>query len=175
MNSESSTPHSSGRMIRVGQPLPAIEVDCSDWSREAGPLPSGHLVRVCESLLPAEMDFTREGMVLLELTFILGSGANANQVRDKVVRLFERADDYERSLGGAGFHWENESTSVLNGRLRVILTPNDSVNAVLRLEKLAKLVANVAIDLPAVSALTARVYRTAEPDRPLFEIRESAA
>jgi hypothetical protein len=175
MTSESSAPQSSGGMIRVGQSLPAVEVDCSDWLREPDPRSSGQLVRVGQSLPAIEMEFVREPDVFLELTFTLAPGADANRAFDKVTKLFERVNDYEKSLGGAGIRWNTEGLHDYNGTLHLVLRSNNSVDPEVRLQTLATLVVGTVAEFQIVNSVSARGCRMSEPDRPLFEIEGAAA
>ena len=174
MNQEYSTPSSSGGMIRVGQSLPMVELDCSDWPREPGPRSSGQLVRVCESLPPFEMEFAREADLFLELTFTLVPGADRDRLFTKVTTLCERANDYERSLGGAGMRWDKERSLSHNGTLQMVLVPNNPVDAEQRLQMLATLLVSAVAENAAVHTISARGCRVNQPNQPVFVINEVA-
>jgi hypothetical protein len=165
----------SGPLIRVCQSLPAVEIDCSDWPREAETRSSGQLVRVCDSLPAVEMEFVCETDLFLELTFTLVPGADANRVFSKVTALCEQANNYERSLGGAGLRWNKERSTAHNGTLQLVLVPNNSETAQQHLQMLATLLVSAVAENASVRTIQARGCRVAQPNQPLFELKEAAA
>jgi hypothetical protein len=175
MTAESPLPRSSDQLVRVCQTLPPIEVDCSDWVCETEPYTSTSLERVCQTLPPIEAEFFPPSDVFLELTFTLAANADANRILDKATKLFERVDEYEKSLGGAGITWDRERSNTQNGTLSLILMPNNPADAEQYLQTLATLVVGALAEFQAVNAVLARGCRATEPNRPLFEINEVAA
>jgi hypothetical protein len=174
MAPESSFPEYSGPLGPNFTSHPVIEVDCSDWTRGPGSYTDCDLVRVCESLPPVEMEFVPRPDVFLELTFTLAPDADAGRVFANAVKLFERVDEYDKSLGGSGVRWEPERSHPRNGTLHLMLAPKESAGAEQRLPQLAALIVGAVAAFQAVNAVSARGRRAAEPDRPLFEIREVA-
>jgi hypothetical protein len=175
MTPESNPPHSIDRLVGICQSLPAVEVDCSDWPRGPGSYTDCDLERVCEPLPPVEMEFVPRPDVFLDLTFTLAPGADAGRVFANAVKLFERVDEYDKSLGGSGVRWEPDRSRPQNGTLHVMLAPKESAGAEQRLHQLASLIVGAVAAFQAVNAVSARGRRSTEPDRPLFEIREVAA
>src|SRR5947209_413326 len=112
---DSSFPEYSGPLGPDYSSLPPVEVDCFDWTRGPGSYTECDLVRICEALPPVELEFVSLPDVFLELTFTLAPGADAGRVFANVVKLFERVDQYEKSLGGSGVWWESERLHAHNG------------------------------------------------------------
>jgi hypothetical protein len=175
MASDSSFPEYSGPLGPDYIHLPPIEVDCSDWARGPGTYTECDLARVCEALPPVDVEFVPLPAVFLELTCTLIPGADAGRVFANAVKLFKRVDEYDKSLGGSGVRWEPEHSHPKNGTLHLMLAPREPAGAEQRLPHLAALVVGAVSAFQAVSAVSARGRRAAEPDRPLFEILEVAA
>jgi hypothetical protein len=171
---ESSFPEYEGPLGPDPIPLPPIEVDCSDWPRGPGSYTDCDLP-VLVALPPVEMEFVPQPAVFLELTFTLTPGADTNRVFANTVRLFERVDQYEKSLGGSGVWWEPERPRGQNGTVQMMLAPKESTGAEQRLQNLAALIVGAVAAFQAVKAVTVRGRRAAEPGRTLFEIQEAAA
>ncbi len=175
MGSESSFPEYFGPLGPDHDSLPVIEVDCSDWVRGPGRYTDCDLERVGVALPPVETEFVPLPEVFVELTFTLTPGADAGRVFANAVNLFERVDAYDRSLGGTGVRWEPEHLHAQNGTLHLKLVPREPAGAEQRLPQLVSLIVGAAAAFQAVNAVSARGCRAAEPDQPLFEMREVAA
>jgi hypothetical protein len=89
----------SGKLERVGQGSPPVDVDCSGWQRAAGPRSRGKLVGVATHQPPATVGFVREPAAWLEVVVSFDDSVTPATVFGQTFRFIHALHEQYRRQG----------------------------------------------------------------------------
>ncbi|MBP3958549.1 hypothetical protein J8F10_25145 [Gemmata sp. G18] len=155
------------KLIHVRRPLKRITVNMEPTVPLDGPVTEGPLIRVGHPLKRGTLSFepVPQVVTILELPLIGGEkGEHALAVLHSIV---QKVNEIEALRGRAGVWVDGVRSGVREGKVEIVLAPNDPTHAVETCKRVADYLFAAARQTPGV---VVKVFAADQPETPVYEL-----
>jgi len=158
-------PEPQRKLIRVGRPAirgtlrlePVVPID--------GPVTTGPLIHVRRPVVRGTLTF--EPVVTTEVELPLPGGADGGPMFETIHAVLGKLNEIEAQLGRPGVCVDGERSGVRDGKVVLVVTPNDPAGAVETCKRIADFLFAAVRTVPGV---TVKVFSAESPDKPIYEL-----
>ena len=155
------------RLIHVRRPLKRIAVTFEPVVPLDGPVTDGPLIRLDQPLkrMTDTMQAVPAVVTIFELPLV--GGATGDQTFAVLSSIIQKVNEIETLCGRAGVWVDEARSGVREGKIEIVLAPNDPTDAIATCTRMAKILFE---SLDHSKGVTIRVFASDKPDTPVYEL-----
>ena len=161
-----TTPNRQPKLIHVRNPLKRIEMTFEPAVPPDGPITDGPLIRVGEPLKRVTLHFESPSPMIAEVEMPLPAGEDGESVLGELRSLAGKLNETESLSGRPGVWVDGARSGVRDGKIVLILLPNDPADAIETCKRAADF---LFAGVRTVAGATVRVFSADDPKTPVYE------
>jgi hypothetical protein len=159
-----TTPNRQPKLIHVRNPVKRIDFAFEMVAPVEGSIADAPLIHVRNDLKKIEMNFdpVLSAVAVLELPLL--GGENGERTFSTLNSIIQKVNEIEALGGRAGVWVDGVRSGVREGKIEIVLAPNDPTDALETCKRVAKIL------FSASPGLTVRVFAADQPGTPIYEL-----
>jgi hypothetical protein len=162
-----TTPNRQPKLIHVRNPVKRITLTFEPVVPPDGPITEAPLIHVANPVKHIEMTFEPVPPVVTVVELPLLGEDKGEQTFASLNSIIQKVNEIEAIRGRAGMWVDGTQSGVREGKVEIVLAPNDPTDALNTCKRVARILFEL---LNSAAGITVKVFAADRPDAPVYEL-----